>query len=156
MGTRTNEDDIIFANNPSVSPTIFNPTGTLRPDFEWSKPGIKGNSKGFSLVEIKPGTGKIVLSDELKKLSGATPLIETAVEGNKLSYPKDAPALTKGSYYVWVVYETDAKEKTMVLDAGLFKAGAGTTAKAFNNCTDCEKDCKIGRCWDINGKCYCF
>ena len=150
---------VVFGNigikNPNVFPAIFNPTGSVRPDFGWSNSGNSKGKKLLSLVEIKPGSDNVTLSDELKKLPGTEPLFEVMVESNSLKYPEEAKDLTIGSYYIWVVYETDEKGNATVFEAGLFKAGSDTAGVILDNC-DSSKKCKSGVRWDIGGKCICF
>lgn len=141
--------------NPNVVPSIFNPSGSLRPDFKWSSSISPGKEGNLSVIEVKPGMSMNDLSELVKELSENDPFFEVTAGDKGISYPKEMPDLTRGSYYVWIVYEAD-DQSAKILDGGIFKAGSTTAAKEIINCDDCEKMCPDGRCWRIGDKCFCF
>jgi hypothetical protein len=142
----------------NVSPTIFNPNSSLRPDFTWENSGSPNKQKYFRIVEIIPREGTTTLSDMEKDLTGNEPHFEINAESNFLSYPKEIPDLKLGSIYLWVVYELgDNEETASLLDVGLFQAGSNTVPQRLGGmCEECQKECKNGRCFEFPAGCLCI
>jgi len=140
---------------PNVGPTIFNPIGSLRPDFKWESSVTSNKEKHLRLIEVNPNAGEKNLIEMAKDLSEKEPIFDAVAERNGLKYPKDMVDLKSGSYYVWVVYETD-EENAKIIETGFFKAGSNTPGKEIQDCNDCPKLCSDGICWKIGEKCFCF
>jgi hypothetical protein len=144
--------DIIFKPRPNVFPTIFNPVSTLTPSFSFDKvsTGI------LRLMEITTGFENKV--DPLKTLD-RDPVFEIPVSNTgKVEFPTSEVKtdLTKGSKYIWILYNVDEKNSDMnILDAGVFIAGDDTNRYEVitGKCEDCGK-CDL--CFEYNGECYCI
>ncbi len=146
----------IVVKNSLVSPGIFNPNESLRPDFKWETIENPEIEKYFRLVKVSDGSDVNNLLDAAKELADKEPLFEAGVKSNSLIYPSEASDLEKGSYYIWIVYELDEKQTAKILTAGFFKAGINTPAKLIDDCYNCSKYCSEGKCWKIGDSCYCY
>jgi hypothetical protein len=124
----------------------------LTPSFSFDKvsTGI------LRLMEITTGFENKV--DPLKTLD-RDPVFEIPVSNTgKVEFPTSEVKtdLTKGSKYIWILYNVDEKNSDMnILDAGVFIAGDDTNRYEVitGKCEDCGK-CDL--CFEYNGECYCI
>lgn len=142
--------------NPNVSPTLFNPNSSLRPDFKWENSGGSNNIKLFRLIEIAQKDGLTNLADIENELVNKVPYFEVNTATESLNYPSSFPDLIKGEIYLWIVYEINKNGETTLLDGGIFQAGNTTEHKFSDSCEECEYKCQGGRCFEFKEGCICI